>query len=114
MLTREFTAMVNRVVTIACVVVVVIGLVYQVISAELRHDPVLFSTVVESRQTWLGDWGVFPIIFVVILLGIVYKALFIVSKQLDNSVNVIRVELGGLLLRVSSAIEGVKGFLPAQ
>jgi hypothetical protein len=114
MLAKEFTAMVIRVIAITCSVVAFLGLVFQATGAELRRDPIAFSTVVESRQTWLGGWGVLPIMCIFIYFGILYIALLNVSKQLETSVMLLRVDLGAILLRISPVVEGVKSFIPPQ
>ena len=112
MLTRQFTNLVLRIVVISCAAIFAVGIAFQVTSAECRGDPVAFATVVESRQTWLGGCGVFMIASIVVFLGLLAFAAFVISVQINRSVLNIREALGALLLRVSPTVERIQNILP--
>jgi hypothetical protein len=114
MLTKAFTAMVMRVIITTCAIVVAVALAFQTISAELRKDPVAFATVTESRQTWLGELGVFPTLCIIIFLGLLTISVRVVSIQLDQSTRQIREALGALMLRISPAMAGIQSFIPSS
>lgn len=97
----------------ACVMVLLIGFAFQTTSAEFRKDPAVFATVVESRQIWLGGWGVFPIIFILVLLGslsiialFLAKGIQTASSTLAPKLDVTNNLLGSLAVRADPLVSG--------
>ena len=109
---KAFSDMVARVVVATCVMIVVLGLTFQATSADLRHDHVAFSTVVESRKIWLGECGVLLLLPLVVLLGSLSIAVHRLSIQFNVAYHGIFQSLGAILLRVSLIADGLVRFFP--
>jgi hypothetical protein len=89
-------------------VLLITGIAFQTLIGSFRKDQETMEVIAESRQMWIGNIGLIPIVVSVILLGFITIGLRHLTKQLQSGVDRILRSMAEILVRLSSASDEVK------